>query len=548
VTTALELLRQGRRSEIWKKYCGYLDLSLEETMQIQERLLLEQLHLLGTSELGRKLLGGRVPSTVDEFRRNVPLTTYRDYSEYLLAKREDVLPVKPYWWLHTSGRSGEYDLKWVPYTPQMARRFGENIMAALIIASSSRRGEFVFEEGDTMLFALAPFPYTSGAVARAFQAEFDFAFLPPTEAAEKMDFAERVQEGFRLALKDGIDAFYGAASVLLRIGEQFAQGAGGLKLSAYFLHPRVLFRLLRALVRSRLAGRNYLLPRDLWDVKVLATGGTDVRLFRKQIEEYWGRSTVEGFACTEGGAIAFQLRGATKGMTFFPDSNFFEFIPEADSARSRADSSYIPPTLTLAEVQAGQRYELVLTNFLGGVFTRYRLGDIIEITAERDDEMGVATPQMVFYSRADDIIDLANFARLTEAELWRAIEATHVPYADWTARKEYEDGRLILHVYLEPKDGEVDAAHVRDLLHKALLDLDQDYGHLHTMLNMDPLQVTLLQPGTFRHYYLERQAEGADLGHLKPAHTNAPDGVIQKLIRASQAVAQSSASPRERRS
>jgi hypothetical protein len=33
-------------------------------------------------------------------------------------------------------------------------------MAALLIGSCSRRGEFVFEEGDTMLFALAPFPYT----------------------------------------------------------------------------------------------------------------------------------------------------------------------------------------------------------------------------------------------------------------------------------------------------------------------------------------------------------------------------------------------------
>lgn len=532
MATALELLRQGRRAEIWKKYCGYLDLSLDETMQIQERLLLEQLRLLGTSELGRKLLGGQVPSTVEEFRANVPLTVYRDYEPYLSEKREDVLPVKPQWWLRTSGRSGEYDFKWAPYTPAMATRFGENLIAALIIASCSRRGEFVFEEGDTMLCTLAPFPYTSGAVSRALEAEFNFTFLPAIEVAEKMEFAERVQEGFRLALRDGIDIFYGAASVLVRIGEQFVSGAGGLKLSAFFLHPRVLFRVLRGLVRSRLAGRRYLLPRDLWDVKVLATGGTDVRLFRKQIEEYWGRPSSEGFACTEGGAIAFQYADA-KGMTFFPDSNYYEFIPEADALRNRADPSYTPPTLTLAEVKAGQRYELVLTNFLGGIFTRYRVGDIIEIVSERDEEHGINTPQMVFYSRADDIIDLANFARLTESAIWRALEAAGVPYVDWTARKEYEGRTLVLHVYVEPKDPSVDPEVLRSRLDAALASVDHDYADLRTMLNMDPLRVTLLSPGTFKRYYDARHAEGADLGHLKPAHTNVSDAVIAKVLQAS---------------
>lgn len=532
MATALDLFRQGRRHEIWQKYCGFLDLSLNEFMQIQERLLLEQLHLLGTSELGRRLLGGRVPTTVHEFRESVPLTTYADYADCLSQKREDVLPVKPQWWLHTSGRSGEYEYKWAPYTPQMAERFSESVMAALLIGSCSRRGEFVFEEGDTMLFALAPFPYTSGAVSRACESQFNFTFLPPVEEAEKMEFAERIQEGFRLALRDGIDCFYGAASVLLKIGEQFRQGAGSMKLSTFFLHPQVLFRMLSGLVRSRLAGRNYLLPRDLWTVKCLLTGGTDVRLFRKQIEEYWGHTALEGFACTEGGILGVQLWNA-KGMVFFPDCDFYEFIPEADSMRNRADASFTPRTLTLAEVEAGKRYELVLTNFSGGVYTRYRIGDIIEITALRDDEVNVALPQWVFYSRADDIIDLAAFARLTETIIWRALESAGVPYTDWSARKEYDGQQVFLHLYLEPKDGAPDAAQIRDRVHQALSRLDHDYADLQGMLGMDPLRVTLLTPGTFNRYMQARQAEGTDLAQLKPAHMNISDAVLAKLLQAS---------------
>jgi len=532
MATALDLLRQGRRDEIWQKYCGFIDLSLDEFMQIQERLLLEQLHLLGTCELGRRLLGGRVPATVEEFRQSVPLTTYADYADYLTAKREDVLPVKPECWLHTSGRTGQYQYKWVPYTPQMVKRLYESTMGAMILASCSRRGEFVFDEGDTVLFAVAPFPYMSGMVARACQAEFNFAFLPPLEEAEKMSFAERIQEGFRLALRDGIDAFYGAPSVLLRISEQFSKGAGSMKLSTFFLHPRVLFRLLRGLVRSRLAGRNYLLPRDLWTVKCMIAGGTDVQLFRHQIKEYWGHEVIEGFGCTEGGGLGMQLWNA-KGLIFYPDTNFYEFIPEAEALRSRADPSFVPQTVTLAQVEAGQRYELVLTNFLGGVFTRYRIGDIIEITTLHDDEINVHLPQWTFYSRADDIIDLASFARLTEVTIWKAIERTGLPYVDWVARKEYDGNAPVLRLYLEPKDQQLDAAQVRDRINAALTEVNSDYADLKSMLDMDPLRVSLLSQGTFQRYMLARQAEGVDLARLKPTHVNPSDAVVSKLLQAS---------------
>ncbi len=500
-------------------------------MQIQERLLLEQLQLLGTSELGRRLLGGRIPTTVEEFRQNVPLTTYTDYADCLSDKREDVLPVRPQYWLHTSGRTGQFQYKWVPYTPQMVQRFYEASMAPLLISSCTRPGEFVFEEGDSILFAVPPFPYISGVVSRAYQSEFNLVFLPRLEVAEKMEYADRVQEGFRLALKDGIDVFYGGAAVLLKISEQFAHGKGTVKFSPFLLHPRVLLRLLRGLVRSRLAGRSYLMPRDLWTVKCIVTGGTDVRLFSKQIEKYWGRPAFEGFGCTEGGAIGTQLWNF-RGMVFFPDLNYFEFIPEADAIRSRADASYTPRTVTLAEVQPGRRYELVFTNFNGGVFTRYRIGDIIEIVALRDEETGVDQPQWVFYSRADDIIDLAGFSRLTEVAVWQAMEATGAPYVDWTARKEYEGESLCLHLYLEPKDGLVDVPQFRERMRLALKEIDSNYADMESMLGIDPLRVTLLSPGTFKRYILARQAEGVDLAQFKPAHMNISDSVLAKLMQA----------------
>ena len=76
MTSTNELLRQGRRDEIWQRYCSFLDLSLEEFMEIQRRLLMEQIDLLARCELGQKIMHNTVPKSVEEFREMVPLTTY----------------------------------------------------------------------------------------------------------------------------------------------------------------------------------------------------------------------------------------------------------------------------------------------------------------------------------------------------------------------------------------------------------------------------------------------------------------------------------------
>ena len=95
---------------------------------------------------------------------------HRDYFE---DRDESILPVKPLWWLHTSGRSGEFRFKWAPYTPLMAKRLGETTLGLFTFARCSGRGEFPFEEGERMLYAMASLPYFSGGIARAVIRRFD---------------------------------------------------------------------------------------------------------------------------------------------------------------------------------------------------------------------------------------------------------------------------------------------------------------------------------------------------------------------------------------
>ena len=211
------LLEEGRRDELWTKHCGYFTLPPEDFMAVQERLLLEQINLLEKSEIGRKLFRNKIPTSVEEFRQNVPLTTYADYEEYFDQRLEEVLPVKPFLWARTSGRTSSKGPKWIPYTKTMYDRLGDLTVGAMLMASASSAGEVKLERNDKFLLATAPPPYISAFVSRSAQDQLDVKFLPPLEQGEKMEYAQRVALGFRMAMREGMDYFMGLASVLARM-------------------------------------------------------------------------------------------------------------------------------------------------------------------------------------------------------------------------------------------------------------------------------------------------------------------------------------------
>jgi len=520
-----ELLRQNRKDELWQMCCGFIDLSLGQFMAIQRRLLLNQIEMLRDCELGRKMMRGAMPETVEEFREQVPLTTYADYCPELLEQREDVLPTKPVFWQHTSGKSGEYPFKWVPVSERLAHELGTLMFGVGVFASCEGKGDVskATKEHPKIVYAVAPKPYTSGVLTHIMQQEVDSHYLPPLEKAESMPFEKRVQEGFRLALSQGFDYFFGLSLVLVAVGEQFKQHSSALKVLALLSQPRALFRLTKGLVKSKLA-RRPMLPRDLWSVKGIMGGGTDSVVFRERVKNLWGRYPLDTYVCTEATLIATQTWDYDS-MTFIPSLNFLEFIPEAEYGKWQLDHSYQPGTVLLDEVKAGENYEIVITNFHGGAMVRYRVGDMVRITALRNEKLGIDIPQMVFERRADDLIDLGPI-RLTEKVIWQAIENTTIPYTDWTARKEIIRESGALHLYLELKGTYV--ASERDIaaaLYQQLKRMDTGFVHkdlasMERLLDFKPIEVTLLAEGAFANYIAQRQAEGADLAHLKPPHVN----------------------------
>jgi len=192
MSTATELLRRGKTREVWQKYCGLIDLNVEQFLETQKHLLLEQLELLGNCELGLKVMRGARPSNLEDFRSQVPLTTYEDYFPYLPEQMEDGLPEKPLFWQRTSGRSGEYRFKWVPVTERLFNEVGTYIVTWCIFSSCSRRGEIRYRDHDKLFYGMAPPPYPTGAMARALHRELVLDVFPPMGEAEIMAFDLRL--------------------------------------------------------------------------------------------------------------------------------------------------------------------------------------------------------------------------------------------------------------------------------------------------------------------------------------------------------------------
>lgn len=529
-----EKLVNQEYDRIWQEYCGFLDLDLESYMKIQRRLLEEQIKLWSSSPLGQKILNGRRPSGVSEFRSMVPLTTYDDYADVLLMKKEEMLPDKPIIWLQTTWEGGKHPIKVAPYTRGMLETYKNNIITCLMMATSKGRGSFNIDVGDTFLYGLAPLPYITGLIPLGLSDQFHMEFLPPVNEAVNMTFSERNKRGFKMGLSKGIDFFFGMGSVAYYVSKSIASLSEGSKRGGSPLKklltmpPSMAIKYVKAKKQCQKEER-HLMPKDLFQLKGFLCAGTDNRCYKDDLEELWGIRPVEVFAGTEPSFVGTETWNRN-GLYFFPDSCFYEFMPEEEMYRNMEDTSYVPKTVCMDEVVPGEVYELVVTVLKGGAFARYRVGDMYRCLGLTSKEDETRIPRFEYIDRVPDIIDIAGFTRISENSIKNVIELSGLEVAGWVALKEFtaDKGRPFLHMYVELTPGAiVNRAVSRDLLKEHLTIyfkyVDQDYHDLKHILGMDPLEITVLKCGTFKAY---EEKTGKPLRHINPSIHD-----VQEMVR-----------------
>ncbi|MBN1151849.1 MAG: GH3 auxin-responsive promoter family protein, partial [Dehalococcoidia bacterium] len=182
--------------ELWRRYCGFLDLTVTEFMAVQEQLLLDQIDRAWASPLGKKVMGDRKPASLHEFRSMVPLTTHVDYEPFLNERREDMLACKPAIWCHSSGRMGQF--KWFPHSQEFLDRANRACLSIVVLASTRERGAVNIGPGFKFLLMLPPASYMSGSMIDAMAKHVSFRALPPRDSVSQLGFQERVAAGFQL--------------------------------------------------------------------------------------------------------------------------------------------------------------------------------------------------------------------------------------------------------------------------------------------------------------------------------------------------------------
>ena len=495
--------------EVWREYCGFLDLDIAGFMRIQNRLMEEQISLWAKSGIAKDFLRGKEANTIADFRRIMPLTRYEDYADALLPKRSDLLPAEPIVWAQTTWEGGRHPFKVAPYTEGMLEAFRSNMVASMILATGKDRTGFSVRPHDSMLYALAPLPYVTGLMPLAAEEEINLDILPPVKQAAQMTFSERNKKGFQMGLKrGGIDLFFGLGSVTYYVSQSITTLGSGAKKSQSVeklnVSPKMALRYLHAKRVCKREGRE-LKPKDIFSLKGLVVAGTDNACYKDELEELWGVRPMEIFAGTEPSCIGTET-WSRDGMYFFPDACFYEFIPQNEMMKSLRDGTYKPKTYLMDEVVPGEVYELVISVLRGGAFMRYRVGDVYRCLGLEHTGDETRLPRFQYIDRVPNVIDIAGFTRITEYTVESAIELSGLQIEDWIARKQYsENKRPYISMVVELSAMSlVSAAVSRDLLREHLSiyfkHVDEDYQSLKKLLGIEPLEIIIVPCGTFARY------------------------------------------------
>ena len=392
----------------------------------------------------------------------------------------------------TSGSSGARKL--TPFTTQLQSEF--NAAVAPWLVDLARRYPAIL--GGSSYWSITPAFDTGNAEASAVPIGFD----------SDLEYLSAIRRRFARSIIAVPPSVARASSL-----EEFHQNtwlhllqAGDLRLISIW-HPSFLTLLLDALP-------------PLWDElipkltrarqrELVSATPTDPRTFwpKLAVISCWGdgnasepmRALQRRFP-----GVAIQPKGllATEGVVTLPfegafplavTSHFFEFMDSSGNV------------FTVDELQAGEDYEVALTT--GGGLWRYRLGDRVRVTGRLQ-----RTPTLEFLGRTDDVSDCCGeklseqFVRDSLRELFGmaapefALLAPEEVECSWRYTLYVERGLSV------PSGNHLDA----------LLRRNPQYAYCRDLGQLREPRVQVVTGG-FRSFAMNRAANGARLGDVKPA-------------------------------
>lgn len=238
---------------------------------------------------------------------------------------------------------------------------------------------------------------------------------------------------------------------------------------------------------------------------VSGVGGSTFAAQEPMLRSYLGEVPVHYFTYAASECmIGITIRTESRENVLMPRSGFYEFIPYEKEGDERPR--------TIEELEAGEYYEIVVTNFSG--LYRYRLGDVVKVTGF----CGQAPVFQVCFRKnqainiAGEKMDLETVSRAVE--LLAQDRGVHVLEYSVYDEKSLLPGRYQCFV---ETDGPFDRAGAGGCLDRILMGLNEDYKDLRGLGLIGEAAVCRVEAGTHpecRRRFLAGQSQLKPLQYL----------------------------------
>lgn len=498
------------------------DRSTIDVRRAQDEQLLSVVRANQDTDFGRAHGFGGIRG-YDDFCRQVPITTYEYYREYVqrvMAGQVDAMfgsgqQVRMF--AMTSGTTGK--AKYLPVTQRFIEQYraGWNIFGiqALrdhpdaffrgILQITSDHCEQRSESGlpcgaitgllastqkwivrrhyvvSPMVARIAD-PFARAYVAMRLAVPCDVAFSSTASPATMLRLARLADEHSEQLIRDvrdgtidtSLDVPDEVRRALLKVCAADADTAGRLE------HCR--------------QQRGRLLPKDYWRLSFMAnwTGGT-MGLYLQQYEDYFGSVPVRdiGLLASEG-RMTIPLTDGTSSGVLAVQCGFFEFIPESEYGDDRAT------VVRADDLEPGRSYYILLTTS-GGLY-RYDIGDVVRCDGMYESPLGgTRTPMLSFLHKGSHIASVTG-EKLSEHQVVsaaRQVDAlagvdTFVVAPAWDDPPYYR-------LYVEHDGGDMDRLERAAGEYDAMLCRENiEYSSKRSSNRLGPVRVVVVPSGTLQ--------------------------------------------------
>lgn len=246
---------------------------------------------------------------------------------------------------------------------------------------------------------------------------------------------------------------------------------------------------------------------EIWpNLEVYTSGGVAFGPYEKSFNALMGRpiTVIDTYLASEG-FIAFQNRPETDAMKLVTDNGiYFEFVPfDPDYILEDGSLDQDAPSLTLAEVEKGQNYVLIISTVSGT--WRYLIGDTIEFTDVERAEIKITGRTKFFLNTVGSQLSVNKLDdALQELENKLDIE---VPEYTLCAKK-YEDG--FYHTWYLGSHADVDPKEAAKTLDTSLKGANKNYKVARSKA-LKGVKVFIVKPDVFYDWNDQNKKKGGQV-------------------------------------